>query len=165
MTALRLRLGLPHPSLATYVVCSCGRLLDPLGTHLLCGTSRGERTSSHDFVRDAIHHIIRESSQHAHRERSSFLSPSAPWGRGERVDIVISDAAVGHTLVDIVVADPTRRDLVERTTRQDLVAATDAVRRKETHYRDRAAETKFASFALETCGALSTRSDRFLVSI
>ena len=50
---------------------------------------------------------------------------------------MISDAVVGHTLVDIVVADPTRRDLVERATRHDLVAATDAERGKETHYRDR----------------------------
>ena len=38
------------------------------------------------------------------------------------MDIVISDAAVGHTLVEIVVADPTRRDLVERAARQDLVS-------------------------------------------
>ena len=38
---------------------------------------------------------------------------------------MISDAAVRHTSVDIVVADPTRRDLVERTViGQDLVAAT-----------------------------------------
>ena len=76
---------------------------------------------------------------------------------------MISDAAVGHTLVDIVVADPTRRDLVERAARHDLVAATDAERRKEAHYRDRAAGTKFVPFSLETYGALSNRSDRFLV--
>ena len=37
--------------------------------------------------------------------------------------IVISDVGAGHTLVDIVVADPTRRDLVERAARHDLVAA------------------------------------------
>ena len=36
-------------------------------------------------------------------------------------------------------------------------------RRKEAHYRDRAVGTKFVPFALETCGALSDRSDRFLV--
>ena len=76
---------------------------------------------------------------------------------------MISDAAVGHTLVDIVVADPTRRDLVERAAIHDLVAATDAERRKETQYRDCAAGTKFAPFALETYDALSDRSDRFLV--
>ena len=49
---------------------------------------------------------------------------------------MISDAPVGHTLVDIVVANPTCRDLVERTARQELVAATDAERKKETHYHD-----------------------------
>ena len=64
---------------------------------------------------------------------------------------------------DIVVADPTRRDLVKRAARQDLVAATDAERRKETHYLDRAAGTKFVPCALETYGALSDRSYRFLV--
>ena len=114
-------------------------------------------------MRDALYHIIRESHQHAHRERTGFLPSSAPGGRGGRVNIVISDAAGGHTLVDIVVADPTRRDLVERAARQDLVAATDAERRKESHYRDRAAGTKFVPFALGTYGALSNRSDRFLV--
>ena len=49
------------------------------------------------------------------------------------MDIVISDAALGHTLIDIFVAHPTRRDLVERTAKQDLVVATDAELRKETH--------------------------------
>ena len=63
---------------------------------------------------------------------------------------MISDATVGHTLVDIVVADPTCRDLVEHVATHDLVAATNTERRKETHYRDRVAGTKFVPFALET---------------
>ena len=67
---------------------------------------------------------------------------------------MISDAAVGHTLVDIVVAYPTCRDLVERAAIHDLVDATDVERRKETHYRDRAAGTKSVPFALETYGAV-----------
>ena len=99
VTALHLRLGLPHPCVATYAACSCGHLR----THLLRSARRGERTSSHDSVRDAVYHIIRESRQHAHWERTGFLPSSAPGRRGERVDIVISDAVVGHTLVDIVV--------------------------------------------------------------
>ena len=37
-------------------------------------------------------------------------------------------------LFDIVVADPTRRDLVECAARHDLVGAIDAERRKESHY-------------------------------
>ena len=120
VTALRLRLGHPHPCLRTYTACARGHQLDPLGTHLLRCARGGERPASHDSVRDAVYHIIRESRQHAQPERTGFLPSSAPGGRGGRVDIVISDAAVGHTLVDIVVADPTRRDLVELDTISSL---------------------------------------------
>ena len=107
--------------------------------------------------------FVSRTSTHIGSALASFLPSSAPGGRGGRVDIVISDAAVGHTLVDVVVADPTCRDSVERAARHDLIAATDAERRKEAHYRDRAAGTKFVPFALETYGALSGRSDRLLV--
>ena len=79
------------------------------------------------------------------------------------MDIVISDAAVGHTLIDIVIADPTRGDFVDRAARMDLVAATEAEKCKERHYGDRINGTKFVPFALETYGALSARSDRLLV--
>ena len=54
------------------------------------------------------------------------------WGRGGRIYIVISDAVVGHNVVDIVVADPARRDFVERAAREDLGTATDAEQREET---------------------------------
>ena len=94
-TALRLRLGLPHPCLATYAACLCGHSLDPLGIYLLRCARKDERTSPHDSGRDAIYCIIRDSRQHAHRERTGFIPSSAPGGRGGRVDIVISDAAVG----------------------------------------------------------------------
>ena len=62
-----------------------------------------------------------------------------------------------------MVADPTRRDLVERAARIDLVVSTGAERRKEAHYRHCMSRTMFVSFALETYGVLSARSDRFLV--
>ena len=71
---------------------------------------------------------------------------------------------VGHALVDIVVANPTHRDLVERAARHGFVSVTDAERRKETNYRDRAARTKCVPFALEVYSAVCDRSDRFLVS-
>ena len=108
-------------------------------------------------MRDAVYHIIRESCQHAQRERTGFIPSSAPGGRGGRVDIVISDAAAGHALIDIVVADPTGGDLVERAARKDLVAATNAERRKEAHYRDRTSGTKCVPFALETYHCLLGR--------
>ena len=71
VTTLRLRLDLPHPCLATYAACSCGHPLDPLGTHLLRCACKGERTSSHDFVRNALYHII--ISTHIGSALASFL--------------------------------------------------------------------------------------------
>ena len=50
-----------------------------------------------------------------------------------------------------------------RAARRDIVATTDAERRKETHYWDRTLVTKVVPFALETYGALCDRSDRLLV--
>ena len=83
---------------------------------------------------DVVNHIIRESRQHAHRERTGFLPLAAPRGRGGRVYIVISDVAASQTLVGIVFADPTCRDFLERTARKDLVTTMDAERWKETQY-------------------------------
>ena len=56
---------------------------------------------------------------------------------------MISDAEVGQTLIDIVVADPTCGELVEHAARIDLVAAKDAERRKEAKYRNRKSVTMF----------------------
>ena len=53
-------------------------------------------------------------------------------------------AAMGHTLVDAVVAYHTRRDLVKCAAKPDLVAATNAEQRKETPYRDCVFNTHFA---------------------
>ena len=85
-----------------------------------------------------------------------------PWKFRAEIHRGISERPRKYISVGTSVS-PTRRDLVERATRQDLVAATDAERRKETHYLDRAAGTTFVPFALETYNALSDRSDRFLV--
>ena len=52
------------------------------------------------------------------------------------MDIVISDVAAGHSLVESVVEDPCCRDLVERAARQILFAAKDVERREETHYQN-----------------------------
>ena len=70
------------------MVGSCGYPFALSETHLL-RCARGH---------DAVNHIIRESRQHVHRERTVFHPSLALRGRGGRVDTVISDAAVGHTL-------------------------------------------------------------------
>ena len=82
--------------------------MDALGSHLMGCTRGGERTASHNAVRDSVFHIVRESSQYAQRDRTECLSSYAPIGRGGWDDIVISDLVEAHILVDVVVADSTR---------------------------------------------------------
>ena len=84
---------------------------------------------------------------------------SAHGTRGGRVDIVIANATAWHALVDIVVADPTRRDLVERVAELDVNAATNAERMKETHYRDRSPRTECPSLLRQTVHCLIGRID------
>ena len=48
------------------------------------------------------------------RERTSSLPSAILGGRGERVDLVISELASGHTLLDVVIAHLMQVDLVTR---------------------------------------------------
>ena len=48
--------------------------------------------------------------------KTEFFPSSIIGGRRGRVDLVIPEPAHGHTLLDIVIADPTRVDLVAQET-------------------------------------------------
>ena len=62
------------------------------------------------------------------REKTGFLPSSIPRGQGGRLDLVISEPARGHTLLDVVIADPTRVDLVTRAPVVPRHAASDVAR-------------------------------------
>ena len=48
------------------------------------------------------------------RAQAVTVPSSIPRGRGGRVHLVISELARGHTLIDVVIVDQTRVDLVTR---------------------------------------------------
>ena len=48
------------------------------------------------------------------REKTRFLLSPIPRGQGGLMDPVIFEPARGHTLLEVVIADPTRVDLVAR---------------------------------------------------
>ena len=74
---------------------------------LRCSHGR-ERSAAHDAMRDVMYYIIWEAGRAFARERTGFLPSAIPRGRGGRVDLVISEPASGHTLLDVVIEDPTR---------------------------------------------------------
>lgn len=69
----------------------------------------GERTLSHEYLKDGVYHIIDNSQQEEHL---IFLSLSA-WGSGWQADIVNLDIVPGQTLYLVEFTDLTCRDLRE----------------------------------------------------
>ena len=80
---------------------------------------------------DAIYYISEDAGRAIVREKTEFLPSSIPGSRGGRVDLVISEPARGHTLPDVVIADPMRADLVVRASIVPQHAASEAPRQKE----------------------------------
>ncbi len=62
--ALCTRLGISHPLILGVSHCICSQPLDPMGIHLFHGVHGGERTGSHDVVRDVFATIVRDMGFH-----------------------------------------------------------------------------------------------------
>ena len=92
----------------------CGHPLDAIGTHLLRCPNDGERSAAHDDLHDAVFYIIQDAHRALVRGKMGFFPSSIPMGLGGRVYLMISEPARGHTLLDVVIADPTCVDLVSR---------------------------------------------------
>ena len=69
---------------------------------------------------------------------------------------------VGHTLLDVAIADPTRVDLVTRATIVPKHAALEGARQKEQRYSERPRGDIFIPIAIETINALLSQIDEFL---
>jgi hypothetical protein len=106
-------LSLSHPLALNLTHYICDQPLDPMGIHLLCCTHGGERTTSHDVVRDSFVSIAKDMTFHVLQEQTHILSPPFPshW----RVDIVLSVDGI-YTLTNVVIIDPTQVDMVSLTT-------------------------------------------------
>ena len=162
-TAIRTRLGLSHPGLQGHLTCICGHSMDAQGTHLLRCPRGGERTAAHDAVRDAIAAIASESSYRVSREQSHQLPLRGNQTRGGRVDLLFTSPE-SRILGDVVIADPTRLDLVQRAARSDGTghAAHLAAAQKIRDYEHRHLGDDFIPFAIETYGTLDAAFNDFL---
>ena len=76
--------------------------------------------------------------------------------------LVVFEPARGHTLLYVVIADPTRVDLVTRAAVVSQHAASGAERQKERHYRGRPRGDTFIPIAIEAYSALLSQTYAFL---
>jgi hypothetical protein len=110
LTTLHTCFSLPHPMVAHLSQCKCGHTIDDLRTHLLRCPYRNEHITTHNTLQDIITTIVLESGTHVQRE-VSHLFPHHTWWRMD-ILITIDDF---RTLMDIIITDPTRTNMVKWT--------------------------------------------------
>jgi hypothetical protein len=66
--ALHIRLGISHLLILGVLHYICSQPLDPMGIHLFHGAHVGEKTGSHDFVRNVFTTIVKDMKFHVSRE-------------------------------------------------------------------------------------------------
>lgn len=159
-TAIRLRLGLPHPLLVGLPTsCPCGKPCDATGVHLLRCSLGGETIVVHDAVRDATAQILSGSLVHIRREVVLDLPGPPP----QRVRVDLTMVRDGHrTLADLVVANPLRHDLIDIASTTAGAAASRAATTKEAKYTARAPSDTFLPLAIEMFGRLHHPFDGLL---
>jgi hypothetical protein len=82
-----------------------------MGIHLLRCAHGNERTRTHDVIPDAFVGIAWNAGFHVGQEQLHVLPSTTFNSLCQWVDIVFIKDGI-HTLVDIVIANPTRADLL-----------------------------------------------------
>ena len=164
-TALRTRLGLPHPAIAGVRRCECGEELQEgilAGQHLLrCGRG-GERTLTHDGIRDVVFVILREAGLSVRREARGIFPLRGNETEGRVMDLVAADPQGGpRLLVDVTVADPLQAPVTAAAVERGHAArAAEAL--KTTKYSDHSPDDTLVPAAIETYGCLGGQFDSLL---
>jgi hypothetical protein len=109
---LWIQLGLPHPSIASIFWCVCTHPINLMGIHFLCCAHNNECIRTHDGVCDTFVDIVRDVGFHVwwlHVLLSNMFNSSHQW-----INIVFPKDDI-HTLVNVVIVDPTWADLLPRS--------------------------------------------------
>jgi hypothetical protein len=101
--------------------------------HLLCCVHGSECIGTHDAIRDTLVAITHDASFHMGRKQLHAL-PSTTFNSSHRqVDIMITKDGI-HTLVDVVIANPTRINLLPQSCVTQGFVTFDATQDKERSY-------------------------------
>ena len=156
VTALRIRLGLPHPSIAGIRRCECGEELPQgilAGQHLLRCSRGGERTLTHDGIRDVLYVILREAGFSVRREARGIFPLRDGETEGRVMDLVAADPQGGpRLLVDVTVADPLRSAAESDVEKGHAARVAEAARAAK--YSDHSPDDTLIPAAIEIFGCL-----------
>jgi hypothetical protein len=119
---LQIWLGLPHLSIVSIPQCVCTHPINLMGIYLLHYVHGNKHTWTHDAIHDTFATIVWDVGFHVGREQLHALLKKMFNFSHWRVNIVLTKYGI-RTLVDIVIVDLTRMDLLSRScTTQGFVA-------------------------------------------
>jgi hypothetical protein len=155
------KFGLPHPLILKVTHYICAYLLDPTGTHFHTCSHGGERITSNDVVRNVFASTTKDKWFHVSYEKTHVLSPLSLQSSHQQVDIVLSTNGI-HTLVNMVIDDPTRGDLVSQVVPFRKVIMMMTTQAKEGLYHDWHSTNMFLPLAIEIFECIHQQANNFL---
>ena len=163
-TALRLRLGLPHPPMQDIFLCTCGKEVDRLGYHHLHCPMDSDVIIAHNAVRDSIGRLCRTAGYSVRWESRNEV----PRRHGEKkviTDLVLHRDGI-KTLMDITIRNPCCPSLLPRASRTPLAAASKGEAEKIRKYSRRMLpQDHFVPAAFEPFGAWGETFGKFFGAV
>jgi hypothetical protein len=152
-TTFQIRLGLPHPSIASILQCMCTHPIDPMGIHLLCCAHVNKRTWTHDVFATpllSLHGML--TSMWSENNYMRFLQTCWILLVNESTFVLTKDDIC--TLVDVVIVDPTWTNLFPWSHTTQGFVASNVAQAKERSYHNRHPIDQFLPLVVEIFGCL-----------
>jgi hypothetical protein len=132
-----------------------------MGIHLLHCVHGNERTKTHDVICDTFAAIAQNVNFHMWQEQLHAL-PSTTFNSSHQwINIVFTKDGI-RTLIDIVIVDPTRTDLLPRSYITQGFVASNVAQAKEKSYRNWYPTDQFLPLTIEVFGYWHKHVDVFL---
>ena len=167
LTAVRLRLGLPHQGMQDIGRCTCGAGVDVNGLHHLHCKTDSELIIAHNSVRDSVGRLCRTAGYSVKWEQANqipFSRRITERSRGIITDLVLQKEGI-KTLVDITIRDPCCPSIVSRCQAEPLFAARKGEAEKIRNYARRPPQVHFVPAAFELFGAWGESFSRFFSAV
>jgi hypothetical protein len=135
-----------------------------MGIHFLHYVHGNKRIGTHETICATFTTIVRNACFHVGREQL-YVLPSTTFNSSRRqFDIVLTKNGI-CTLADIIIADPTRMDLLPQSCTTQRFVASDVTQVKEMSYRSPHPIDQFFPLAIEVFGCLHKHVDVFYTTV
>ncbi len=159
-TSLQTQFGLPRHSITDIPLCVCTHPIDLMVIHLLHCVHGNMHTKIHDAICDTFAAITWDVDFHVRQELHA-LSLTTFNSSSQQVDIVLTKDGI-CTLIDIVIANPTRTNLFPWSCATQRFVAFDATQAKEKSYHNQHPTDQFLPLSIEVFECLHKQVNVFL---